>query len=150
LHGKEPIYNLIIELLSINGYYAILRWIDLEANDSMDKYTLVNTNSCIESIAENSMIDLMNVREQYCFGDNSFHKKAPNLLESDLSCLFGLPKGWTGFDRLLTIKLRLVLILPQFIPARSFTVPRCSQRSASNLPSSLRVLVYLLQNGLRQ
>jgi len=79
LHRKEAIYYLIKEILSIDVYNYIFRSIDLKANDSMNKSTIKNTNSCIESIDENFPIDLMNVRD-HCFKDNSSRDKSPNCL----------------------------------------------------------------------
>ena len=123
MHGKELIYYLIVEILSIDVYNAILRCIDLKANDSMDKSTIKNTNSCIESSDENSPIDLMNVRE-HCFKDNSSPRKAPTLLDSDVFCRFGLSNERIDFDGPLMIKLRGTPFLAQFELARFFSAPR--------------------------
>jgi hypothetical protein len=148
LHGKEPIYNLIIKILSINEFNIIIRWIDLKPNDSMDNSTIENTNNCIDNIAENSPIDRMNVRERY-FKDNFSNfspKKALRLLDSDSFYRFGLYVKRTGFAWPLKIKLRLALFLPQFVLARFFSLGRCSQSNALHPTSSLQIVVSLQQN----
>jgi hypothetical protein len=100
LNGKEPIYNSIIEILSINAFNNnILRWIDLRANDSVDKSTVENTNYCIVNIAENSPIDRMNVQERYLKDNfsNLSPRKGPCLLDSDVFYRFGLSIKRTAF-----------------------------------------------------
>jgi len=145
LHGKEPIYHLIVEILSINVYNYILRWIDLKANDSMYKSTIGNTNSCIESIDENSPIDLMNARE-HCFKDNSSPRKAPKLLDSNVFCLFELSDERTGSGQPLMMKLRRTPFLHQFGLAGFFSAPQRTQRYALPPISSLQAIVSLEQN----
>ena len=147
MHGKEPIYYLIVEILFVNVYNAILCWIDLKANDSMDKSTIGNTNNCIESIDEGSPIDLRNVRE-HCFKDNSSPRKAPTLLDSDVFCRFGLSNERIDFDGPLMIKLRRTPFLPQFELARFFLAQRCPQRYALHPISSIQAVVSLEQNDL--
>ncbi|VVB65073.1 Uncharacterised protein [uncultured archaeon] len=148
MHGKEPIYNLIIKILSINEFNIIIRWIELKANDSMDNSTIENTNNCIDNIAENSPIDRMNVRERH-FKDNFSNfspKKALRLLDSDLFYRFGLHIKRAGFVWPLKIKHHLALFLPQFVLARFFSIPRCSQRYALHPTSSFPIVVSLQQN----
>jgi hypothetical protein len=145
----EPIYNLIIRILSMNEFNTILCWIELKADDSTDNSTIENTNNCIENIAENSPIDRMNVRERY-FKDNFSNfspKKAPHLLDSDVFYRFGPSIKQTRFARPLKIKLCLVLFLPQFVLARFFSVRRCSQRYALHPTSSLQIVVSFQQNN---
>lgn len=96
--GKEPIYNLIMKILSINAFNNILHWIDLRASDSMDKSTVENTNNCIVNIAENSPIESMNMQERN-FKDkfsNLSPRKGP-FLYSDVFYRFGLSIKRTGF-----------------------------------------------------
>jgi hypothetical protein len=89
----EPIYNLIIRILSMNESNTILCWIDLKTNDSTDNSTIENTNNCIDNIAENSPINCMNLQEIY-FNDNFFPKKAPLLsMQTSFTILDYLPSG---------------------------------------------------------
>ena len=100
MNGKEPIYNSIIESLSINAFNNnILRWIDLRANDSVDKSTVENTNCCIVNIAENSPIDRMNVQERYLKDNfsNLAPRKGPYILDLDVFYRFGLSIKRTAF-----------------------------------------------------
>lgn len=57
MNGLEPVYNLIIKILSIKKFNTILCLIDLKANASTDNSTTENTSNCIDSIAENSPIN---------------------------------------------------------------------------------------------
>ena len=145
MHGKEPIYYLIAEILFTSVYNAVLRRIDLKANDSMCKSTIKNINSCIESIDENSPIDLMNARE-HCFKDNSSPRKAPKLLDSNVFCLFGLSDERTGSGQPLMMKLRRTPFLPRFELAGFPSAPRRTQRDALPPISSLQAVVSLEQN----
>ncbi len=146
MHGKEPIYNLIIEILSINAFNNnILRWIDLRANDSVDKSTVENTNYCIVNIAENSPIERMNVQERYLkiiFLIYPPEKGPAYLIQTSFTVLDHLSNG-QHFAWPLEIKLRLALFPPQFVLARFFSLSRCSQRYALHLTSSLQVVVSL-------
>jgi len=145
LHRKEAIYYLIKEILSIDVYNYIFCRIDLKANDSTYKSTIKNTNSCIESIDENSPIDLMNARE-HCFKDNSSPRKAPKLLDSNVFCLFGLSDERTGSGQPLMMKLRRTPFIHQFGLAGFFSAPRRTQRYALPPISSLQAIVSLEQN----
>lgn len=75
LRGKEPILDLIIEILSIELFNIILYRIDLKANDSMNSLTTRNINICID-IAENTQTDCLNVRERYFKDEHSPAKSA--------------------------------------------------------------------------
>ena len=80
MNGIEPIYNLILKILSMNEFNIIICWIDLKTNDFTDNSTIENTTNCIDNIAENTPIDRMNVQERY-FEDNFSNfspKKAPH------------------------------------------------------------------------
>ena len=145
MHRKEAIYYLIKEILSIDVYNYIFRSIDLTAKDSMYKSTIKYTNSCIESIDENSPIDLMNARE-HCFKDNSSPRKAPKLLDSNVFCQFVLSNDRTGSGTPLMIKFRWTPFLPQFGLAGFFSAPPRTQRYALPPISSLQAIVSLEQN----
>lgn len=148
MHGKEPICNLIIKILSINEFNITIRWIDLKANDSMDNSTIENTNDCIDNIAENTPINCMNVQEHY-FKDNFSNfspQKALSLIDPDVFYRVGLYIERTGFAWPLKIKLHQALFPPQFVLARFFSIPRCAQRYALHPTSSLQIAISLQQN----
>ena len=148
MNGIEPIYNLILKILSMKEFNIIICWIDLKTNDFTDNSTIENTTNCIDNIAENTPIDRMNVQERY-FEDNFSNfspKKAPHHLDSDVFYCLGLSIKQTGFAWPLKIKLCLALFLPQFALARFSSVPRCSQRYALHSTSSLQIVVSLQQN----